>query len=291
AITNWVYNHITYNLSYTDKRLPASEVYKIRQGTCDEYSHLTISMLKTLGIPARFVKGYSFSNKTWEPHAWVEYYNPKYGWLPIDPTFDEYVYLSGEKIAIVSADEQNDEMADSVSAIGHGKFNVALSSEINIKTIKTENRKIRFSIQHNTDTETNNSNIEIKIILENLEDKYYFVPTTLVLPFDVGGYNKNIIVLAPYEKKVIIKRVNVSALENGNYKIPYHLNMFGYEYSGSFDLINHKSGSQNGNEKESGINGNQLVNDMTRYWWLLLAPVVYFILTVIFRRLNRKQKI
>ena len=166
-----------------------------------------------------------------------------------------------------------------------------MSSEINIKTIKTENRKIRFSIQHNTDTETNNSNIEIKIILENLEDKYYFVPTTLVLPFDVGGYNKNIIVLAPYEKKVIIKRVNVSTLENGNYKIPYHLNMFGYEYSGSFDLINHKSGSQNGNEKESGINGNQLVNDMTRYWWLLLAPVVYFILTVIFRRLNRKQKI
>lgn len=273
-IVDWVYDNVEYDLSYTDKKLSASEVYNLRKGTCDEFSHLVIAMFQSIGIPTRFVKGYVFSNNTWEPHAWVEYYNPHYEWLPIDPTFDEYVYLSGQRIGIAYGDEQNDNLSDSVSAFGHGDFNVSFESVVTINTIKVNYRNIRFLISHEViNTNSSNQNqkgetkaITVKVTLENMDDKYYFIPTTFVLPSEIGGFEKNIIILAPYETKVITKTINVSKLGNGGYRIPYHLNLFGYEYSGNFEIINGKLNQKNSESEK------RIIEEMSQYWWLMLIP-------------------
>src|SRR3989344_3982976 len=60
----WVTENIQYNLSsYTEKAsLPASWVLDNRRGVCDELTNLFIAMLRSVGIPARFVTGVAFTN-------------------------------------------------------------------------------------------------------------------------------------------------------------------------------------------------------------------------------------
>ncbi|MCD6403212.1 MAG: lasso peptide biosynthesis protein [Candidatus Aenigmarchaeota archaeon] len=87
-LTEFVHHYVKYNITLGDKIKPSSWVFQRRMGTCDEYAHLLLSMLRSLGIPARYVAGYAYSSNSFQPHAWVEV---RVGdeWLGVDPTFGE----------------------------------------------------------------------------------------------------------------------------------------------------------------------------------------------------------
>jgi transglutaminase-like putative cysteine protease len=59
---------------------------------CQDFAHVTIGALRTLGMPARYVSGYLVPKRdlgvgesaSGESHAWVEYWDD--GWVPADPT-------------------------------------------------------------------------------------------------------------------------------------------------------------------------------------------------------------
>jgi transglutaminase-like putative cysteine protease len=66
-----------------------------RRGFCERFATAMTMMLRTQGIPARYVVGYlpgkSLGDNTWQiersaAHAWVEVYFPEYGWYRFDPT-------------------------------------------------------------------------------------------------------------------------------------------------------------------------------------------------------------
>ena len=67
-----------------------------KAGFCQQFSSSMAVMLRTLGIPARVVVGFtagSFDDEdrlrrvtTDQAHAWVEVFFPDYGWLTFDPT-------------------------------------------------------------------------------------------------------------------------------------------------------------------------------------------------------------
>ena len=66
-------------------------------------------MLRSEGIPARFVTGYSVGDKIPEEdiylvrdkhsHAWVEIFFPKYGWIPFEPTPGATIPLATKPLA------------------------------------------------------------------------------------------------------------------------------------------------------------------------------------------------
>jgi len=69
---------------------------------CMEYSDLTIAILRSIGIPAREIEGYAYSEdiakkplsvfyneETDFLHSWVEFYDPVLGWIPFDPTWGD----------------------------------------------------------------------------------------------------------------------------------------------------------------------------------------------------------
>jgi transglutaminase-like putative cysteine protease len=70
-------------------------VFQNRSGVCQDFSHLMIGCMRTLGLPARYVSGYL---ETLAPpgktklmgtdasHAWVSVYVPGGGWVDFDPT-------------------------------------------------------------------------------------------------------------------------------------------------------------------------------------------------------------
>jgi transglutaminase-like putative cysteine protease len=70
-------------------------VFQIRCGVCQDFSHLMIGCLRSLGLAARYVSGYIETlPKPGKPkligadatHAWISLYVPEAGWIDYDPT-------------------------------------------------------------------------------------------------------------------------------------------------------------------------------------------------------------
>mgnify|MGYP001812553701 FL=1 len=65
-----------------------------REGYCSYYASAMVVMLRAVGIPARYVEGYSQGEKVdgayhiveWDGHSWPEVYFPDYGWVEFEPT-------------------------------------------------------------------------------------------------------------------------------------------------------------------------------------------------------------
>jgi transglutaminase-like putative cysteine protease len=77
---------------------PIEEVLEQRKGVCQDFSHVGIACLRSMGLPARYVSGYL---ETDPPpggvrlvgadvsHAWLSAFVPGAGWIDVDPTNDQ----------------------------------------------------------------------------------------------------------------------------------------------------------------------------------------------------------
>jgi transglutaminase-like putative cysteine protease len=79
---------------------PLSEVLQQRRGVCQDFAHLMIGCLRTLGLATRYVSGYLLTHPppghapligADASHAWVSVFCPSAGWVDLDPTNDRLV--------------------------------------------------------------------------------------------------------------------------------------------------------------------------------------------------------
>jgi transglutaminase-like putative cysteine protease len=70
AINNWVYETMQYKSGVTTVATTAAEALKLRQGLCQDYSHIMLAICRLAGIPARYVSGHLLGEGG--SHAWVE---------------------------------------------------------------------------------------------------------------------------------------------------------------------------------------------------------------------------
>jgi transglutaminase-like putative cysteine protease len=79
---------ITYRRGVTDSASTVSDVLKAGIGVCQDFAHLSLALLRRVGVPCRYVSGYL--NKDGAPeletHAWAEAFVPGVGWIAFDPT-------------------------------------------------------------------------------------------------------------------------------------------------------------------------------------------------------------
>lgn len=90
-----IYTEFQFKSGSTNINTPLKTVLKERKGVCQDFSHLAIASLRSVGIPARYVSGYI---ETLPPkgkvklegsdasHAWISVYIPEMGWCEFDPT-------------------------------------------------------------------------------------------------------------------------------------------------------------------------------------------------------------
>jgi transglutaminase-like putative cysteine protease len=90
-----IYTEFQFKSGSTNINTPLKTVLKERRGVCQDFSHLAIASLRSVGIPARYVSGYI---ETLPPigkpklegsdasHAWISVYIPEMGWCEFDPT-------------------------------------------------------------------------------------------------------------------------------------------------------------------------------------------------------------
>jgi transglutaminase-like putative cysteine protease len=84
-IVAWVHENIVYKRGLTDVTSRAENVLALGQGVCQDMAHLTLALLRALGIPGRYVSGL-LTGQLGETHAWIEFLHPQEGWLMADPT-------------------------------------------------------------------------------------------------------------------------------------------------------------------------------------------------------------
>jgi len=92
AVTGFVGDALEYAPGTTGVHTSAVEVWRTSQGVCQDFSHVSLALLRSLGIPARYVSGYLHPEEgaalgreaIGESHAWVEAWTGD--WWGIDPT-------------------------------------------------------------------------------------------------------------------------------------------------------------------------------------------------------------
>ncbi len=67
---DWAAGAIAYRVGVTGVQTPAAMALHLGQGVCQDYAHILLSVLRLLGVPARYVSGHLLGEGV--PHAWVE---------------------------------------------------------------------------------------------------------------------------------------------------------------------------------------------------------------------------
>jgi len=67
---SWASKALAYEVGATNVRTSASEALTIGRGVCQDFTHVLLSLLRLMGIPARYVSGHLLGEGV--PHAWVE---------------------------------------------------------------------------------------------------------------------------------------------------------------------------------------------------------------------------
>ncbi len=227
-LASWVEENVKYDLNTLTAKAsqPASWVLEHKEGVCDEMTSLFLGMARSLGIPARFVSGISYTtselfNENWQPHGWGEVYLPEVGWVSFDIAFGEYGYVDVTHI----------KLKDSIDPSEPATKFEWLAKDVSIDTSEL---KLNVNILDKTGEQPEEIQLGEEILGKEVElgsynlikgivknNAGYYAATTLQLAvpkeIDIQGRNKRTILLAPKEVKETYWIVKTPGNLNPNY--------------------------------------------------------------------------
>lgn len=91
---NWVHSELEYVPGTTGVHSSGLDAHREGKGVCQDFAHLSLILLRSMGIPARYVSGYLHPKRKaavgdtvdGQSHAWVQAWTG--GWWHYDPTND-----------------------------------------------------------------------------------------------------------------------------------------------------------------------------------------------------------
>jgi transglutaminase-like putative cysteine protease len=95
-----IYRDFEYKSGATTVNTTTAQLLRKRAGVCQDFAHLGLACLRSVGLAARYVSGYL---ETQPPpgqvklqgadasHAWIATYVPALGWVDLDPTNNQFV--------------------------------------------------------------------------------------------------------------------------------------------------------------------------------------------------------
>ncbi len=94
AAASWVHSELEYVPGTTGVHSSGLDAHREGKGVCQDFAHLTLILLRGMGIPARYVSGYLHPNQEavvgdtidGQSHAWIQAWTG--GWWNYDPTND-----------------------------------------------------------------------------------------------------------------------------------------------------------------------------------------------------------
>jgi transglutaminase-like putative cysteine protease len=136
-LTSRIRADFLYDTSATEIATPVAEVLRRRRGVCQDFAHLEIALLRSLGLPARYVSGYLLTQPPpGKPkligadasHAWISTFVPDYGWVDFDPTND--LIPAGEHVTVARGRDFADVTPIKGVILGGGKHEVTVGVDV-----------------------------------------------------------------------------------------------------------------------------------------------------------------
>lgn len=252
-IGDWTKSNINYNLSTLNAKTSqtAGWVLQNRQGVCDELTALFIAMLRSLGIPAKFISGLAYTNSPlfdegWGSHGWAEVYFPGYGWIPYDVTYGQFGFV----------DPTHFKFKESIDPDEGSTFYEWRGSNVNLftKPLDIKTRLIKHegyaSPVLNLKTSAAKGSVGfgsynlIEAEISNPNDFYYATEVFLSKPDEVGitgAKGVSVLLLPKSSKKVFwIMSVNENLNDNFLYTMPVAVST----YNNLTSTVSFKAGSK-----------------------------------------------
>jgi len=116
AISQAIHRELIFDPEATEVATLPIEAFRARRGVCQDFTHIMITALRSLGIPAGYVSGFL---RTIPPtgqerlegadamHAWVQAWcGMEMGWMQIDPTNN--IVVGGDHIVVALGRDYSD---------------------------------------------------------------------------------------------------------------------------------------------------------------------------------------
>jgi len=238
----WVKTNINYSLdTLTAEAVQKSSwVLEHREGVCDELTALFIALLRSVGVPARYLSGVAYTNwqnmNDWGPHAWAEVYFPitkDIGvWVPYDVTYGQFGYVDPTHLILRINDDSD---STSTKYEWRGK-NVELDTKkIDVKAKFLDNSgkvidNIAIDVEPVKKEVGFGSYNLIKATVRNLLPVYtatelYLAKTSDIMLIEDYGEQTLQLVLTPNEEKTLywIVKVSDELKRDFIYTLPAHV--------------------------------------------------------------------
>lgn len=136
-LTQRIHADFTYDPRATTVTTPVQEAFKIRRGVCQDFAHIQIALLRSMGLSARYVSGYL---RTYPPegqprlvgadasHAWLSVYCGNDQWLDVDPTNNKFT--STDHITLAWGRDYGDVPPLTGVFIGGGQHRLTVSVDV-----------------------------------------------------------------------------------------------------------------------------------------------------------------
>ncbi|GAB4262619.1 MAG: transglutaminase family protein [Methylomicrobium sp.] len=127
----------TYDPTFTTIATPLADVMQHRRGVCQDFAHLAIGCLRSLGLAARYISGYIETLPAPgaerlvgadASHAWFAVFVPGSGWLEFDPTNNKVP--ADQHITLAWGRDYSDVTPLKGIAFGGGRHSLSVSVDV-----------------------------------------------------------------------------------------------------------------------------------------------------------------
>ena len=142
-----IYEAFDYEPGVTEADSPIDMALEQGRGVCQDFAHIMLAICRSWGIPARYVSGYLFTDRSEgdrsDPdatHAWVEVFLPSLRWIGFDPTNN---VLAGERHVAVAIGRDYGDVPPS-RGVYKGDADSQLVVGVSIRRAKTAHAEPEF---------------------------------------------------------------------------------------------------------------------------------------------------
>ena len=142
-----IHTDFEYEAEATDVSTPALEALALRKGVCQDFAHIMLGCLRSLGLPARYVSGYLLTQPppgrprlvgSDASHAWVSIYLPGADgaagtWADLDPTNDR---MPGEDYVRLATGRDYSDVSP-IRGVIHGGANHTMRVAVTVSPVQT----------------------------------------------------------------------------------------------------------------------------------------------------------
>ncbi len=136
-MTRRIFEEFAFDPKATDISTPVGRVLEIRRGVCQDFAHLAIAALRSIGVPARYVSGYLMTRPppgraklkgADASHAWLSVWSPAVGWVDFDPT--NGIIPIGEHITLAYGRDYDDVSPINGVLLGGGNQTISVAVDV-----------------------------------------------------------------------------------------------------------------------------------------------------------------